>query len=47
MQPRRRGVRSKMQSLARYKHAHKQRTIVCSDEAAFRFNVVVASKILV
>ena len=29
------------------KHAHKQRTIVCSDEAAFRFNVVVASKTLV
>ena len=24
------------------KHAHKQRTIICSDEAAFRFNVVVA-----
>ena len=24
------------------KHAHKQRTIICSDEAAFRFNGVVA-----
>ena len=29
------------------KHAHKQRTIVCSDEAAFPFNVVVAGKNLV
>ena len=29
------------------KHAHKQRTIVCSDEAAFHFNVVVAGKSLV
>ena len=29
------------------KHAHKQRTIVCSDEAAFRFNVVVTGKNLV
>ena len=29
------------------KHAHKQRTIVCSDEAAFHFNVVVAGKTLV
>ena len=29
------------------KHAHKQRTIICSDEAAFRFNVVVAGKTIV
>ena len=29
------------------KHAYKQRTIICSDEAAFRFNVVVAGKTIV
>ena len=29
------------------KHAHEQRTIVCSDEVAFRFSVVVPGKTIV
>ena len=46
MQPRGRGRGPKCNHLVA-KHAHKQRTIVRSDEAAFRFNVIVAGKTLV